>query len=309
MKQFGQLIVISLIAIIFVPTAITLLLGNNKLSTYTPITQGEYESKEDEQMLEDKIIGIVIKAMPINYEEEALKAQSIIARSHIVLAQQTSDQQELPSSMTIEEIKELWGNDFNRNYGKIRKIVEETDDLIVTYKDEPIQLVYHLQSAGETQNALDIWGVDVPYLENIESIGDQKASDLINQKTYNVEEIVRKVNQHFKTQVLEAYNIETQIQIIERTQAGYVKSIQVGNQLMLGDDFRKIAGLLSNCFSLQYKRDEIIVTTKGIGHGVGLSQYGANEMAKEGKNYEEILKHYFPQTTIEPLYKNKNFNK
>lgn len=297
MKKLGQLIAISLIAIIFIPAAITVLLGNNQLDTYTPITQKE-ENHEQGQMLEQQLIGIVAKTIPISYEKEALKAQVMIVRSQIILAQQEGDNRESVTYMGTEEMKQLWGNDFNRNYSKIKQAVEETDGMVITYDGEPVQLVYHLQNAGQTQSSLDIWDIEIPYLKNVESPEDEKAADLVGQKKYSAQELIQKINQHYNDLVLESYSLETQMQIIERTQGGYVKSIQVGTQLMRGDDFRKLLNLRSSCFAFQYSPDEIIVATKGMGHGVGLSQYGANEMAKGGKTYNEILQYYFPGISI-----------
>ena len=299
LKKLGQLIAISLIAIIFIPAGITILLGNNnQLDTYIPVTQKEQEDNEKQRILEAQLIGIVAKTIPISYEKEALKAQAMIARSQIILAQQEGGNKGPVSYMSIEEMKQLWGNDFNRNYSKIKYAVEETNSMVITYDGEPVQLVYHLQNAGQTQSSLDIWDIEVPYLKNVESPEDEKALDLASQKKYSTQELIQKINQHYNAVILESYNLETQIQIIERTQGGYVKSIQVGNQLMKGDDFRKILNLKSSCFTFQYSADEIIVVTKGMGHGVGLSQYGANEMAKRGKTYDQILQYYFPGISI-----------
>lgn len=290
-------------AIIFIPAGITILLGNNnQLDMNAPVTQKEQEENEMQQMLNEQITGIVAKTMSINYEKEALKAQAVIAYSQIILAQQDTKDHESISYMSIEEMKQLWGSNFKRNYSKIKKAVEETDNMMLTYDSDPVQLVYHLQNTGQTQSSLDIWDIDVPYLKNVESLEDQKAPNLVNQKKYSTQEVIQKINQYYNNTVLESYCLETQIQIIERTKGGYVKSIQVGNQLMRGDDFRKVLNLKSSCFTFQYSGNEMMVVTKGVGHGVGLSQYGANEMAKKGKTYNEILQHYFPGTIITNKY-------
>lgn len=299
MKQFGQLIVISIMAIIFIPATITTILGNHELgSSYTPVTQKEQGDREQEQMREQQLIGIIAKAMPISYEAETLKVQAIMARSHMSLVEKDVSKTQSIPHMSMAQMKELWGNDYGKNYSKIKKSVEDTQNMMITYDNQPIQLVYHLQSAGETQSALDIWDTQIPYLKSVESPDDEKAPDFISKKEYSSQEIIKKINQHYGESVLESYGLETQIQIIERTQGGYVKSIQVGNQLMRGDDFRKLLNLRSGNFTCQYDGDYMSVVTKGVGHGVGLSQYGANEMAKQGKDYREILTHYFPGTSI-----------
>lgn len=299
MKELSQLIVISVIAIILLPAIITTTLGNHKLADmYRPTTQKEQEYREEKQKLEQQLIEIIAKAMPITAQEESLKAQVIMARSQLALiGKDPANGEEIPQ-MSTNEMKELWGSDYKKNYSKIKKAVEDTQGITLTYLGEPIQLVYHLQSAGQTQSSLDIWDIDVPYLQSVESIADEKAPDLITKKEYRAQEVIKKINQHYRESILEPYSLETQIQIIERTQGGYVKSIQVGKQLMRGDDFRKLLNLRSSYFLCQYSGDYMSVTTKGVGHGVGLSQYGANEMAKQGKDYEAILSHYFPGTTL-----------
>ena len=280
--------------IMIIPAAITMLLGNNKqLSGYTPVSKNEQESIEQEQLSQEKIIGIVAKEIPIDYEEEAVKSQVIMARSYIA---STKDQDF--SYMSIEEMKTLWGNDFNKNYSKIKKAVEDTKNIVVTYNNQPVQPLYHIQSSGITQNPLDIWGLEIPYLESVESSWDQTGADLIKEKEYNTQEFIDTINQKYSNPALLSYSLKTQIQIIERTQGGYVKSIQLGNQLISGEDFRKLLDLRSSCFLIEYNNNKVKIITKGTGHGVGLSQYGANMMAKEGKVAEEILKHYFPKAEI-----------
>ncbi len=287
--------VTALIGIILIPAAITIILGNNKpLGTYTPMIQSEEESKEKEILLQEQLIAIVAKEIPIDYQEEALKSQVIMARSYIV-----STNNQALSYMTRDEMKRLWGNDYNSNYSRIKKAVEDTENMVITYKGEPVQPVYHLQSAGVTQSPMDIWDLDVPYLESVESEWDAIAPDLTQEKEYSFQEVIEKINNRYNVTVLQPYDLETQIQIIERTPGGYVKSIQVGNHLMSGDDLRKILDLKSSCFTMEYNNSYVNIITKGIGHGVGLSQYGANQMAKQGKSSQEILKHYFPKTSIQ----------
>lgn len=295
MKRIGQLLVTALIAIIFIPAAITLILGNNtQTEGYSLMTKKEEESQEKERESLEQLIGIVAKEIPITYEDESLKAQVVMARSYIA-----SSTNKTLSYMSQEELKKLWAKDYTRNYAKIQEAVEATKNRVITYNNEPVQPVYHLQSAGITQTATDIWDLDVPYLESVESKWDEMAPDLTKEKEFSSQEIINKINEAYNDTVLELHGLETQIQIIERTQGGYIKSIQVGNLLMSGDEFRKLLDLRSSCFRIDYNNGQVTFTTKGLGHGVGLSQYGANEMAKEGKDFEEILKHYFPKTTIQ----------
>lgn len=291
MRRLGQLLLISMVAIILAPAVITVLLGNNEIGEYNPIAQVQQVNSEEDKVLQERIIGIVAKEIPITYEIEALKAQAIIVRS----------QSQSPQHITKEEMKQLWGGDYNKNYSKIRRAVEETQGMVITYDNQPVQVAYHMLNPGFTQSSRDIWGVETPYLQEVESSWDAKSPDLINEKVYAIEEVIEKLTNEYPDLILEPYSLETQIQIIERTKTGYVKEIQVGNKLMSGDTFRRILNLKSGCLALKYENTNIRFITKGVGHGVGLSQYGANEMAKEGKSYNEILKHYFPDVDIKTL--------
>lgn len=293
--------------IILAPTAITILLGNHKATReYSPTKQIQKEMNQEDIELQEQIIGIIAKEIPIIYEDEAFKVQAIIARSHIIAYQQGLVSNQPPSYMTHEEMKQLWGGEYIKNFSRIKKAVEDTAGCVITYENQPVQVVYHMQNAGYTQSSKDIWGLEIEYLIGVESLWDQNAPDLINEKTYKVDEIVKKLTQENSNLVLEPYALETQIQIIERTQAGYVKAIQVGNQLMSGDAFRRALNLRSSCFALQYGGGDVVFITKGMGHGVGLSQYGANEMAKEGKTHGEILSHFFPNTAIKYVKSKKD---
>ena len=294
MRWIGKFLATAIIAIIFIPAAITIILGNNKGGgIHSQISENEQISIEKEKLSKEQLIGIVAKEIPMDYESEALKTQVIMARSYIA----ATNNQSLPY-INKEDMKKMWGSDYQKNYAKIEQAVEDTKNMVLTYKDEAIQSVYHLQSAGITQSPIDIWNLDVPYLESVESKWDAQDPDLIHEKEYSYTEMINHINDKYSTPALQPYNLETQIQIIERTQGGYVKSIQVGNQLMSGDDFRKLLDLRSSCFAIKYNDNKVKIITKGVGHGVGLSQYGANQMAKEGKGAEEILKYYFPKTII-----------
>lgn len=294
MRWIGKFLATAIITTIFIPAAITIILGNNKgMGINNSLNQNEQISIEKEKLSKEQLIGIVAKEIPINYEDETLKTQVIMARSYIAATNNHT-----LSYINKEDMKKLWGSDYNKNYKKIEQAVEDTKNTILTYKDEPIQPVYHLQSAGITQSPVDIWNLDVPYLESVESKWDELDPDLIHEQEYNSVEMIKHINDKYSSPALGPYSLETQIQIVERTQGGYVKSIQVGNQLMSGDDFRKLLNLRSSCFVIKYDNNKVRIITKGVGHGVGLSQYGANQMAKEGKNSEEILKYYFPKATI-----------
>ena len=173
----------------------------------------------------------------------------------------------------------------------------------MVYEDEPIEAVFHSTSAGVTQSAQEVWSLDLPYLQSVESVEDVKAPSFIQQVEFTSEEFLNRITECLPEIVIAKENIGKQIQIIERSSSGYVKQVQIGNQILSGQDIRNILGLASNHFTLEQEGDNLTFITQGYGHGVGMSQYGAHFMAEEGKTYKEILQHYYQGIRIENMKK------
>lgn len=256
---------------------------------------------------EEYIKGVVGAEMPALFEEEALKAQAVAARTYAIRKINETDTQfnseETPYNigqayMTKEELKKKWGNNFSEYYAKVSEAVDSTNDEIMVYNDEPILAVFHSTSGGYTENAENVWETEVPYLKSVESVQDENAPDFEASTALPANTVIAKLQSKYNDLLLTEANLIEQIQIVERSEAGYVLKVQIGNKILSGKDIREVLGLRSTNFYVRQDGDSIIFTTKGYGHGAGMSQYGANFMAKDGYNYEEILKHYYQGINI-----------
>lgn len=321
-KIIWTLFVYTILAVIIVPSVITFFYGvkasgpqvevyepaaeqqtGNIVKVYNPETEEIIESA-----LEDYIKGVVSAEMPANFSEEALKAQAVAARTYAVksIADNKEAADNLPESigqayLDQVQMKEKWGVKFNENYQKICDAVESTQGEILMYDNEPILAVFHSTSAGKTQNAADVWGKDLPYLVSVDSSKDTQAPEFETEMAMSEETIVAKLQEKYPDLVITEGGLLPQMQVMDRTEAGYVNHIQVGNKILTGPEFRQIVGLRSNNFTLRQSGNDIIFTVKGYGHGAGMSQYGANYLAEEGYTYKEILFHYYTGAQIQKM--------
>lgn len=245
---------------------------------------------EDLPLVEkEKIIGILAKEIPYTYEYEAIKAQAVIIRTYIARRMLGIQNKGELTGYSEEDLKEAWGENYTNIYSTYEQAVKETGSEMILYNGEPIEAVYHKASGGKTRSAKDVYAVEVPYLQSVVSEGDTPAAQVELSKS----KIAEKLKEVYPDIVLDPNEMENQIQIVEKDEAEYVKSIQMGNMVIKGEEFRKILGLPSSNFKIFKHKDSLIFDVKGEGHGVGLSQDGANEMAKNGKNYKEIIEYYY----------------
>jgi len=264
-----------------------------------------------EMPLEEYIKGVVAAEMPASFEIEALKAQAVAARTYAygrlkgMYIQEDSnhygadictDHNCCQAWVSKEEIMDSWGifSALN-NWNKIEKAVNETKNIIIVYENQVINPVFHSNSSGRTENAEDVWGGSpVPYLRSVPSYGENQNEKYITTVSISKKDFISKLKNQYPDIVINESNILGDIAIIDYTEGGRVNNIKVGNVTMKGTDFRELFELRSANFSLKEGNgDTINITTIGSGHGVGMSQYGANYLAKNGGTYEEILKYYY----------------
>lgn len=272
-----------------------------KLDSYTDVYSPETEMIE-ELGLEEYIKGVVAAEMPATFDKEALKAQAVAARTYALRRLQGKEginEKEIAQAyLSEEELKERWGEKYILYKAKIDSAVEETEGEIMTYEDEIIEAVFHSTSAGYTENSENLWNEEKPYLKSVESKQDEKAPDYIVKTVFENDAIVAKLEQKYSDIVITNAPILQQIQIIKRSEAGYIMQIQIGNKIFTGNEIRVLLGLRSTNFTVNQKDNKVTITTRGYGHGIGMSQYGANYMAQEGTDYKEILKHYYQGVEI-----------
>ncbi len=251
--------------------------------------------------LEDYLIGVVPSESPLSFEDEALKAQTVAARTYAL--KQIENNQGNSFDVTddtysqvysdIDTLKNRWGEYFDENYNRIKNIVDSTKGEYVSYNGDIIYAFFFSTSNGYTEDNKDVFGADLPYLKVVDSSFDKEETDNFSvTTTFSKEE--------FYNDLGLPYNDTLVISDVVRTASNRVSSLYINGNYFNGISFQYKLGLRSNDYEI-IDNGNIEITTKGFGHGVGLSQYGANALAKRHKNYEEILKYYYQGTELKKL--------
>ena len=245
---------------------------------------------------EETLIGILAKEIPYTYEIESIKAQAVVARTYMARRILGVQKDGAIVGYTVDEMKALWGDEaFNEIYNTYKEAVEATRKQLIMYDNKPIEALYHEASSGKTRDAKSIYKQEVPYLKSVDSTVDK----ISRQVKYSKKEVVSRLKEAYPSLVVETDSLETQIQIVKKDEADYIAAIQVGNITMSGETFKKLLELPSCAFKIYHEGDELIFDVRGIGNGIGLSLNGANELAKQGMQYDAILKYYYTDITIE----------
>lgn len=248
--------------------------------------------------LEEYIIGVVGAEMPASFNKEALKAQSVVARTYALKSiknnkQLTSDNS-TQNFKDNNELKKMWGSSYNTYYNKIKSAVLETKGLYLSYNNDYVDAVYHSTSNGNTEDAVYVWGNSVPYLKSVSSEYDN------TNKNYN--SIITLTYNEISNKLKNSIDSNTKFNIISRTSGNRVKEIEINGTTYSGVEFRKLLNLRSADFSIENNGANVVISTNGYGHGVGMSQYGANGMANNGSSYTDILLHYYTGVSIKNIY-------
>ena len=242
--------------------------------------------------LTEYLVGVVSGEMPASFPMEALKAQAVVARTYTMKSLQIGRKLTDSTSTQVykdnNQLRNLWGNDYDRYYQRIYDAVTSTDNICVYYNGDYIDAVYHSTSNGYTEDAVNVWGNSIPYLQTVASTWDQNVSSYLKIITKEESDIIS---------ILGLDNLD-EIQILERNNSGRVEKVQIGNKIFSGVELRNMLGLRSTDFEIIKDNNIITITTKGYGHGVGMSQYGAKGMAEQGYSYREILNHYYTNVNI-----------
>lgn len=247
--------------------------------------------------LEDYIIGVVAAEMPASFNEEALKAQAVASRTYAVYKMENNTREydvvtdvSNQSYITVDEMKNKWKDDFDKYYNKVKNAVLNTKGEVMFYDNNVVEAYYFAMSNGYTENASLVFSEDRDYLQSVESIYDnENLKNFEVTKVYKKEEVCNKLNIS-----CEGFEINN----IERSNTGRVNKIVINNKGFKGTEVRKLLGLRSTDFTINIDNDNVSITTKGYGHGVGMSQYGANGMAKNGYSFDEILKYFYKNVEI-----------
>lgn len=260
--------------------------------------------KKDDEIsslkLEEYIIGVVASEMPASFHIEALKAQAICARTYALYKMNESNgNYDILASITNqgyinkEEMQVKWLNDYDKYYNKIKEAVLSTKGLVVTYNGNIVPTYYFAMSNGYTEEAKFVFGEKKDYLVSVKSEYD-------NESLKNFKKTIQLTKDAFCTSL--ALNCDfLEITNIERSVTHRVIKITINDKEFKGTKVRELLGLRSTDFTILINDDNVQITTYGYGHGVGMSQYGANGMAKNGYNYEQILKYYYKDIEINKI--------
>ncbi|HOJ76906.1 MAG TPA: stage II sporulation protein D [Bacillota bacterium] len=251
--------------------------------------------------LEDYLVGVVAAEMPAEFELEALKAQAVAARTVTVQrlkryggrgtkyssnADFSDDPNESQAWLSNASLQNKWSKqDYHLYYRKVKQAVLETRGIIMVYHNKPIDAVYHSTCGGATESAINVWSYDIPYLRAVKCGFDQHSRRYQQRIFSSWRELAKRFN------LSEA--MVKQIRITKRTASGRISQLSVGNRQISGKDFRQKLALNSTYFELVPGKEGLTINVTGYGHGVGLCQYGADGMAKQGVDYQQILKHYY----------------
>lgn len=244
--------------------------------------------------LEEYLVGVVAAEMPASFNSEALKAQAVLARTYalkkISKGEKLTDTVSTQAYIDKNEMQNKWGNEYSKYYNKIVSAVNSTKGRVVKYNGNYIEALYHSTSNGKTENAKEVWGQDIPYLKSVDSSWDKKTTSYlkIENKEFNTLMKVLGIN----------FDKNTNIEILSRDESGRVSEVKVADKTYTGVEFRTLLNLRSADFDISVTDNGLEIITRGYGHGVGMSQYGANEMAKLGYNYKDIINHYFTNVKI-----------
>ncbi len=270
------------------------------LNSEVDVSVYKTNAKEIETLpLEEYVKGVVAAEMPAHFEIEALKAQALTARTYIIKMLLNPADMNLPEGADVtdavihqvykndQDLKKVWGKDYDWKIKKITQAVKETEGKIIIYDGKPIDALFFSTSNGFTQNSEDYWSSSFPYLRSVESPWDKDSPKYFHQQSFPVDVVESKLKVKLSGEDGEVGKV------LGRTKGNYIDQIEINGKKLSGKDIRVALNLKSSDFTILRKNDEVIFQTRGYGHGVGMSQYGANGMAHEGNNYNEIIKHYY----------------
>ena len=258
------------------------------------------EGAVTEMDLNDYLTGVVLAEMPVSFEDEALKAQSVVARTYTIRAAQGAAKHDnaavctnsgcCQGYMAVDAFLNKGGKE--QDVQHIRELVASTQGQVLTYEGKLIEATYFSCSGGTTEDAVAVWGTDVPYLQAVESPGEEHAAHYTDTVTFSADEFQEKLGISLSGKPSGWFGEVTY------TDGGGVATMKIGEEVFTGTQLRKLLGLRSTALEIEVADQTITVTTRGYGHRVGMSQYGADAMAAAGSTYPEILTYYYQGTEL-----------
>lgn len=301
-------IVLVILLIIFIPYFIvTFFIKDDNIKFYYSSNMNIKVKREETGIIEtvpfeEYIVGVLAGEMPSNFEEEALKAQAVAARTYVMKKLNNNsnkgydvvDTVENQVYISDEELRKKWQDQYQERINKFRKAVVETKGEYLTYDGEVIEALFFSTSVGKTENSEEIFSKKLPYLRSVDSSWDAEVSPVFNDSfEFSLQEFYERLNIK--------YNDKISFKIIKTTSTGRIKTVKINGIEFSGSSIFDLLDLRSTFFDINQVGNNVIVNTKGYGHGVGMSQYGAQAMAKKGYNYKHILSYYYQGTQIKKI--------
>lgn len=263
-----------------------------------------------ELTMAEYLTGVVGAEMPAAFETEALKAQAVAARTYTMYKMQVAPSSNHPDADVCDDtacckaykdddqLKEKWGVSYSAYIEKIKNVVNSTDGKYLSYENEPILAVFHSSSTGKTEDCENVWGSALPYLVSVDSMEDSESVP-------QYESVVTISPTNFRETIESSYpdadlsgDESTWITDTEYSESGRLLTAEIGGVTITGTELRKLFDLRSTGMEIEFTDDGVVFTVTGYGHGVGMSQYGANAMAQDGSTYDEILAWYYTDTVL-----------
>lgn len=246
------------------------------------------------------LTGVLLAEMPVDFSEEALKAQAVVSRTYALRRNTLGSKHPQGAVCTESSCCQAYRaiEDFLSKGGtedmlrKVSQAVELTDNQVLTYNGELIEATYFSCSGGRTEDAVAVWGTEIPYLQAVDSPGEESATHFVDTAEFSATEFTSLLG------ISPTGSTSSWLGAVTYTDGGGVDTMVIGGKLLSGTEIRQKMGLRSTAFSMHATADKIYISTRGFGHRVGMSQYGAEAMAVRGSDYQEILSHYYPGTQI-----------
>lgn len=288
--------------------------GGPKIKVY--ITK---EKSIKELYLEEYVRGVLSGEMPVTFEMEALKAQAVASRTYALSHMEAyggtkckeangadvCDTVHCQVYMDKETRFSNWTASLREKYwSKVTEAVEQTKGDILTYNGKLVlEPLYFAVSSGKTENSLDVFSSNEPYLRSVSSDGEEEADKYKTTTTYTYSQLAGAINKEYPKAIVSSSKLNSQIKVISTNkESGSIKEIKIGSITISGPQFRRMLNINSTNFTITFNKNNIEIKCMGYGHGVGMSQWGANAMAKKGNKYDVILTHYYQGVKLEKLH-------
>ncbi len=252
------------------------------------------------------VCGSVAAEMPLAYNEEALKAQAVACYTNALRQKNlgTEKNGDISDDTTVhqgyidaDQRKEKWGKDFEKYEKKLQKAVEDVEGEALYYKNQLCVAAFCAISNGKTEDAENLWGTKVPYLVSVDSEGDTLSPTYTSTVSFSKNEFI-KIAEKLGSDKEKLSDLKTSVKITKKSLSGTVLKITVGGKELTGEEIRKAFSLRSPTFTVKTTKNAVTFNVSGYGHGIGMSQYGANYLAENGYSYKDILEHYYSGTKI-----------